>query len=959
MSKAARRSLCEIAALESRLLMATPSSPRPETLTWFDAGERSELIERLDLLGTQSTLRSTLQSSVPNFDSALQQYFRTRSGPSWFVDISQASMTALGSYTSINLPSSASVVSGSNTMVDSRLFPASGSSSTTVNVPGNINFTSGLTGAPTDDVLYLNGLQWLQTLAQSAWVSGNPGKYIEEITFQLADWSDEFRAVSAPPAGWSADNKSGWFFTSANRADSLLWSYFTILGASQFSSVDHSLLLYKIMQHADYLYDVAGSADAAKNVASNRYLAVAKSLTLMAKMFPEFDNASKWRDRGVDLLQRAMDAQFFVDGSHIEQSPGYAMGATEDLLDVALLARRNNDNTIFPPARVQQLDRAIEAYRQFLTPDGKRPAIGDTYRTASDGFYLRAGFAIGRTNPATFSVTTISLQSGHTAAVGDYLISDNSAELMRVTSVSGTLVGVSRGVAGTTPQNVNSTIYDLGNYPFAKPRTRDMFMLGSQRLQGFMRVPAAPVGLIDARGKTFVMPDSGNFIARSNDSSTATQITFDAGPKGGIHGHNDLLNFELWSGGRPLIMDPGLYKYDGSNDQKYVQSTRAHNTINVDGQNTGEVEGSTNPSIIRSSTINNSFAQFTGTHFAYAHLPGGGPVVTRSIWYNYSDTMLVVDFVEGNRSRTYQQSFNVSADVAANTTGTTNGEFKTRFSDGGGNVRVVPLLGGTLTRGSMTFVTSDPTGDYKDDAWRFTNTKTGEFAVFATLIQVYNGLTTPPVTATVTSSQSPTAGSPVTISLTRNGNPDGTATFAQPALPRVPAAGPPRGLDNDLEYDSAGNLHLVFTDRDTGSLRYSVRDVGTGKWSVAQIIDNTNGYMGAPDLKLDNTGRPGVAYFSGGPGDLRYAILSSVTNRWEVQTVDNKGSVGKIRRSFIRATAMPRSSRTTTARWETSAWRRRTAGRVGASSPTTKRATWADSPRSCSTRIVPTSTGGT
>ena len=89
--------------------------------------------------------------------------------------------------------------------------------------------------------------------------------------------------------------------------------------------------------------------------------------------------------------------------------------------------------------------------------------------------------------------------------------------------------------------------------------------------------PFQAVDLV-SRGDAYAMTDSGNYIMRSGDDANARQIIFDAGPKGGSHGHYDLLNFELSGYGRPLISDPGAYQYDTSANRAYVISTQAHNT---------------------------------------------------------------------------------------------------------------------------------------------------------------------------------------------------------------------------------------------------------------------------------------------------------------------------------------------------------------------------------------------
>ncbi len=58
----------------------------------------------------------------------------------------------------------------------------------------------------------------------------------------------------------------------------------------------------------------------------------------------------------------------------------------------------------------------------------------------------------------------------------------------------------------------------------------------------------------------------------------------DAGHFGYGHQHEDKLNLLLHAYGRLLLTEGGDYAYDDSEMRRYVLSTRAHNTIRVDGQ---------------------------------------------------------------------------------------------------------------------------------------------------------------------------------------------------------------------------------------------------------------------------------------------------------------------------------------------------------------------------------------
>jgi uncharacterized heparinase superfamily protein len=82
----------------------------------------------------------------------------------------------------------------------------------------------------------------------------------------------------------------------------------------------------------------------------------------------------------------------------------------------------------------------------------------------------------------------------------------------------------------------------------------------------------------------FALRDTGYFGARSSGH----YVVCDAAPVGPDynpgHAHGDLLSFELSLAGRRVIVDAGVHGYDGDPLRAWCRSTRAHNTVEIDGQ---------------------------------------------------------------------------------------------------------------------------------------------------------------------------------------------------------------------------------------------------------------------------------------------------------------------------------------------------------------------------------------
>lgn len=83
---------------------------------------------------------------------------------------------------------------------------------------------------------------------------------------------------------------------------------------------------------------------------------------------------------------------------------------------------------------------------------------------------------------------------------------------------------------------------------------------------------------------SLAFPYAGYYIMRSSWQPDALWAMLDAGHFGYGHQHEDKLNLLLHAYGRLLLGEAGNYAYDDSEMRRYVLSTRAHNTVRVDGQ---------------------------------------------------------------------------------------------------------------------------------------------------------------------------------------------------------------------------------------------------------------------------------------------------------------------------------------------------------------------------------------
>lgn len=156
-----------------------------------------------------------------------------------------------------------------------------------------------------------------------------------------------------------------------------------------------------------------------------------------------------------------------------------------------------------------------------------------------------------------------------------------------------------------------------------------------------------------------IYPVSGYYFGRSDWSrdnfSDATWCMFKAGYSSMTHKHADDCSFMLYSKGYDIFVDPGWYNYiSGDKYRDYFVSSKAHNTVIVDGKTySPTVENSTKAGILESS-LEGDYDYVLGFNSMY-----NGVEIDRH-FYRLGDAIVLFDDIDSREKHEYSQLFHLS-----------------------------------------------------------------------------------------------------------------------------------------------------------------------------------------------------------------------------------------------------------------------------------------------------------
>lgn len=365
------------------------------------------------------------------------------------------------------------------------------------------------------------------TLGQAWWLT-NDEKYAREFASQVSDWLDANRPAFG--VNWNCT------MDVAIRACNWIAGYSFFRGSKALTDELLLKLLKGLYQHGLHIRE---NLEYSETLTSNHYLSDVAGLVYLGTMFPEFREARGWKAFGIDELRKEMEKQVYPDGCDFEASTCYHRLVLELFFFSTLVAvvndpgfagdnYRETSQKIFGERYVERLSRMFEAVLFLLKPSGMMPQIGDNDSGVLHAFARREA-----------------LDMHYLLSLGAVFFDEPQFKVREF--------GVCEEALWVFGANGGRVLRDMAG--------KSIVDVGSRSL-----------------------PDAGWYVMRKGQD----YLVVSCGPNGqngaGGHAHNDKLSFELYLEGRDVIVDPGTYLYTPDPAARNAfRSTSFHNTVSVNG----------------------------------------------------------------------------------------------------------------------------------------------------------------------------------------------------------------------------------------------------------------------------------------------------------------------------------------------------------------------------------------
>ncbi len=400
-------------------------------------------------------------------------------------------------------------------------------------------------------------------------------------------------------------------------------------------------ILWPAIYHHQWLITQLMSVGSSAN---NHLVGELAGLFIASTTWPYFVESAAWRRLSQAGLEREIGNQTFKSGLNCEQAFSYHLFS----LELFLLAAIEGDRAQTPFTReykttVQQM---LEVIPELLDIGGNLPAYGDEdggtalQLESSESAPLDWLFRLGR----TFVEACVPLPARDSGRLAATLISPT---------------GQGAACDYLRPQGSRG-FEDAGLYVLTANRGKpsEIFCLADAGDLGFLSIAA--------------------------------------------HGHADALSFTLSVGGQMVIIDPGTYSYfSDAHWRTYFRSTRAHNTITIDGADQSEPGGAflwikkAHCRVLQWSPLPNG-AELIAEHDGYTRLPEA--VVHRRRIAVSAGQMEIVDDLSGEGDHELEWRLHFAPECSARLQ---NDGCHVQWNGGEATIELSPLLQWRLESGTQ------------------------------------------------------------------------------------------------------------------------------------------------------------------------------------------------------------------------------------------------------------------
>lgn len=338
-------------------------------------------------------------------------------------------------------------------------------------------------------------------------------------------------------------------------------------------------------------------------VRNNHILGEAAALTCVGTVFEEFSAARDWRDAGLRILQSELLDQTYPEGVNREQAPAYHRFVLDFLLLLITLTRRGALPSL---PQVETLAEKMLEYIIFvMTPGGDLPLLGDSDEAR--------GVCLSR--------------------------QDNR---------------VREALA------VGAVLFQRSDFKYVARKFEEgaFWLMGKAGLHAFEALSSEP-----PRSTSLGFTQAGQYVLRSDWTTESDYALFRCGEFGlggedhCAHAHCDLLSPIVWVQGRPLLIDPGTYAYRGPWRDR-LRSTRAHNTILIDGREQAQLAGSFSWQHITSAQC-----EAWEDDRVVGKLISGDVTIERELAHPRSGVWRIVDRIDGISAHTIEWAFHFAPEI--------------------------------------------------------------------------------------------------------------------------------------------------------------------------------------------------------------------------------------------------------------------------------------------------------